>query len=43
MQWGLGVTAQAVETQLSAVEERVVAVANSLMPLVKWTKVVPET
>ena len=43
MQWVVEVSAQAVETQLSAVEERVVSVAKSLLPLVKCSKVVPET
>ena len=43
MQWVVEVTAQAVETQLSAVEERVMAAAKQLQPLVKCTKIVPET
>ena len=43
MQWVVEVSAQAIETQLSAVEERVVSVAKSLQPLVKCSKVVPET
>ena len=43
MQWVVEVTAQAIETQLSVVEERVVSVAQSLQPLVKCSKIVPET
>ena len=43
MQWVVEVSAQAVESQLSAVEERVVSVAKMLLPLVKCSKVVPET
>ena len=43
MQWVVEVSAQATEMQLSAVEERVVSVAKLLLPLVRCSKIVPET